>query len=198
MDNDLGLKKQERLCSKKAIDALFSSTDSSSLSAYPIRAVFRFTEEAENRILVSVSKKRFKHAVDRNRVKRQLREAYRLNKSILSSAPDKGLDIAFIWLTNKHHKSEMVVSKMISILKRIEQSRTKIDETTTQDTQLDINSAHTFLSNMHLTPHASSMQIYSNVQPIRHRGTSQAWPFQRNVSCNTQNIALSPMGRTWL
>lgn len=103
MDSGFGLKKAERLCGKKAIDALFAGTDSKSLSAYPIRIVFRPTEEAGIRILVSVSKKRFRHAVDRNRVKRQLREAYRLNKHILASTEQStpGMDIAFIWLTDR-------------------------------------------------------------------------------------------------
>ena len=122
MDNGFGLKKTERLCSKKAIDALFTGTDNKSLSAYPIRVVYRHTEEAGFRILVSVSKKRFRHAVDRNRVKRQLREAYRLNKHLLSpieSGGSGGMDIAFIWLTDKHKPSQLITSKMISLLEKI-------------------------------------------------------------------------------
>ena len=123
MDNGFGLKKEERLCSKKAIDALFAGTGSKSLSAYPIRAIFRHTEEAGIRILVSVSKRRFRHAVDRNRVKRQLREAYRLNKHLLHSTDnDKGMDIAFIWLTDQHKESTLVATKMIALLNKIAQS----------------------------------------------------------------------------
>lgn len=124
MDSGFGLKKAERLCGKKAIDALFAGTDSKSLSAYPIRIVFRPTEEAGIRILVSVSKKRFRHAVDRNRVKRQLREAYRLNKHILASTEQStpGMDIAFIWLTDKHQPSDLITRKMIMLLEKIAQS----------------------------------------------------------------------------
>lgn len=126
MDNGFGLKKAERLCSKKAIETLFASSDSKSLSAYPIRAVFRNTEEADIRILVSVSKRRFRHAVDRNRAKRQLRETYRLNKHIL--APVKqgtGLDIAFIWLTDKQQPSSLVSKKMVALLEKIVQAEQK-------------------------------------------------------------------------
>ena len=128
MYSDQGLKKQERLCGKKAIDALFTSADSNSLSVYPIRVVYRFTEEAENRILVSVSKKKFNHAVDRNRVKRQLREAYRLNKYILQTQEqkNKGIDIAFLWLTDKHYESKVISGKMISILNRIAQHKSNL------------------------------------------------------------------------
>ena len=124
MDSGFGLKKAERLCGKKAIDALFAGTDSKSLSVYPIRIVFRPTEEAGIRILVSVSKKRFRHAVDRNRVKRQLREAYRLNKHILASTEQStpGMDIAFIWLTDKHQPSDLITRKMIMLLEKIAQS----------------------------------------------------------------------------
>ena len=128
MDSGFGLKKAERLCGKKAIDALFAGTDSKSLSAYPIRIVFRPTEEAGIRILVSVSKKRFKHAVDRNRVKRQLREAYRLNKYILKTLEPKnnGIDIAFLWLTDKHHESKVVHAKITSILNKIAQHNSSL------------------------------------------------------------------------
>ena len=124
MDNGFGLKKTERLCSKKAIDALFTCTDSKSLSAYPIRVVYRHTEEAGIRILVSVSKKRFRHAVDRNRVKRQLREAYRLNKHLLSpqeGTASGGMNIAFIWLTDQHKPSQLISTKIISLLGKIAQ-----------------------------------------------------------------------------
>ena len=76
------LPKSERLCSQKALQKLFGG-ERRSVSVYPIRAVYADSEEPGIRIMVSVGKRHFKRAVKRNRVKRQLREAYRLNKQIL-------------------------------------------------------------------------------------------------------------------
>lgn len=110
-------RKTEKLCSKKAINQIFAGTDSKSMSAYPLRAVFRHTEEAGNRILVSVSKRYFKHAVDRNRCKRQVREAYRLNKHLLANLG--GLHIAFIWISRDLQPTDMVMRKVTAILTKI-------------------------------------------------------------------------------
>lgn len=75
--------KHEKLKSKKLIDKLF--TEGQSVSAYPFRLVYIQTtpDDADTPVKtgVSVSKKRFKKAVDRIRIKRLMREAYRLNKS---------------------------------------------------------------------------------------------------------------------
>lgn len=76
-------RKGERLCSKTLFEALF--TDGESFANFPFRMVYRVTELSEEvpaQIAFSVSKKRFKKAVDRNRVKRLMREAYRQHKSI--------------------------------------------------------------------------------------------------------------------
>jgi len=78
-----GFSKHERVCNRN--DFQFLVSHGKSFFAYPFRCVF---SQAETdiplvRIAVSVSKKRFKHAVDRNRVKRLMREAYRLEKGFL-------------------------------------------------------------------------------------------------------------------
>lgn len=73
--------KAEKLKSKKLIDQLFS--EGTSVSAFPLRLVYLktdFKDEAPIKAGVSVSKRYFKNAVDRNRIKRLMREAYRLNK----------------------------------------------------------------------------------------------------------------------
>ena len=77
-------KKSERLKSRKTISRLFNR-EGNSFAKYPLRLVYMEIEESEVPIqfTVSVSKKKFKRAVDRNRVKRQIREAYRLNKAPL-------------------------------------------------------------------------------------------------------------------
>ncbi|WP_147677030.1 ribonuclease P protein component [Algibacter pacificus] len=74
--------KKEKLKSKKLIDKLF--TEGNSVSAYPLRMVYlstSFDDAVIAKTGVSVSKRNFKKAPDRNRIKRLLRECYRLNKA---------------------------------------------------------------------------------------------------------------------
>ena len=99
------------------------------MTAFPLRMVYRTTLRQESapqvRLLISVSKRYFKHAVDRNRVKRQLREAYRLNKHLLYEAladqPQQGVDIALIWLESRLHDSEHVSKRVRSLLLRLKE-----------------------------------------------------------------------------
>jgi len=114
------LSKEERLCSKKALEELFEGSNKS-IQAYPIRAVFQQTEETGIRIMVSVSKRFFKRAVKRNRVKRQLREAYRLNKHILKPASG-GVNIAFLWNSNDLLPTAKIMEKMQNLLNKINES----------------------------------------------------------------------------
>lgn len=76
--------KKEKLKSKKRIDQLFA--EGQSVSSFPLRLVYlgtTFDDDVLVKTGVSVSKRHFKKAVDRNRIKRLLREAYRLNKPLL-------------------------------------------------------------------------------------------------------------------
>jgi ribonuclease P protein component len=80
--------KAEHLCSKKLIEQLFSRQNSS-LGIYPLRLTWlvapaRTTDPPQ--VLITVPKRTFKRAVDRNRLKRLVREAYRLNKHLLTEA----------------------------------------------------------------------------------------------------------------
>lgn len=119
--------KAERLCSKKLIERLFSGGNKS-FPAFPLRVVYMplsaDESEADVTILISVPKKRFKHACDRNHVKRQVREAYRLNKHILVDAlhvqemPQK-MALAFIWLDSKLHETGEVSQKVKKLLHHI-------------------------------------------------------------------------------
>ena len=117
MLNPNGFSRGERLRGRTPVNLLFESGKNSSMTAFPVRAVFRENEERLNRILVSVPKRHLHHAVDRNRVKRQIREAYRLNKTLLSEGSH--LDIAFLWLTGKTIESAEVVERITVLLQKI-------------------------------------------------------------------------------
>ena len=121
------LDKSERLCSKKLIERLFGGGNKS-FPAFPLRVVYMPLAPEENTadasILISVPKKRFKHAVKRNQVKRQVREAYRHNKHILLDAlkaqeTPTSIILAFIWLDNKIHSTEEVAYKVKKLLMHI-------------------------------------------------------------------------------
>ena len=117
-------KKSERLCSRILLDRLFQS-DNRSVSAYPVRAVFLPVEESEQQgvsVLISVPKKRFHDAVDRNRVKRQLREAYRKQKHTLvaqMAERGQGLLIAFIYVGDKIESTAYIEKRMVRLLDKI-------------------------------------------------------------------------------
>ena len=114
------LPKEERLCSRKALEELFGGGHQS-VSAFPIRAVYMPNEVGVVRVMVSVSKRYFKRAVKRNRIKRQLREAYRLQKELLQPLTG-GLDIAFLLFFDDPVPTERVFQKMQTLLQRIHES----------------------------------------------------------------------------
>ncbi len=114
------LPKEERLCSRKVLEELFGGGHQS-VSAFPIRAVYMPNEVGVVRVMVSVSKRYFKRAVKRNRIKRQLREAYRLQKELLQPLTG-GLDIAFLWTSDEQLPTEKVFQKMQTLLQRIHES----------------------------------------------------------------------------
>jgi|SRR5690606_96857 len=76
-------KKEERLCNKRLIEQLFHK--GSSFHLYPFRVTFLSSEEivVPAQVLIAVPKRRFKRAVDRNLLKRRIREVYRVNKQNL-------------------------------------------------------------------------------------------------------------------
>lgn len=119
--------KEERLCSKSDIERLFNRNGSRSMAAFPLRLVYMRTDAGGGRplaqVLVSVSKRHFKHAVKRNRVKRQVREAYRLSKHILydklGGSGGQGVAMAFIWLDDKTWDTAEVKRKMANLMQRL-------------------------------------------------------------------------------
>ena len=122
------LSKRERIVSRKLIERLFSKGSSRSASAFPLRIVFRenVREEGEEpvQILVSVSKRHFKRAVKRNRVKRQIREAYRHHKAVLAGRVPEGksIAIAFIWLADELFDSQQVERCVKRLLGKVAES----------------------------------------------------------------------------
>lgn len=133
---DEKLRKSERLCSKKRIDLLFGTSGSHAMTAFPLKAVYRLTdsvpassspdgdpETASVQMMVSVPKRHFRRAVKRNRVKRQIREAYRKHKHSVIRHMDgqagKQLLIAFIWLSDELSDTAAVEQQVGSLLQRI-------------------------------------------------------------------------------
>ncbi|MDU0370817.1 ribonuclease P protein component [Hymenobacter endophyticus] len=114
--------KEEHLCRKKLIEALFGQ--GSSFGLYPLRLTWRAAEvpSAEPpQVLVSVSKRNFKRAVDRNYLKRLLREAYRLNKYRLLEAPGghRVAQLAIIYTGKEKKPLALIEKKLTSGLERL-------------------------------------------------------------------------------
>lgn len=113
--------KEERLRSKKLIEQLFR--EGSSFNSYPLRFVtleVPATGTVPVQVLVSVSKRYFKKAVDRNRIKRQVREVYRLHKHLLRPQKENTtLLIAFLYVGKEKSSFSLISKKLNSGLERL-------------------------------------------------------------------------------
>lgn len=116
MKHTLG--KEERLKSKKLIEKLYQ--EGNSVKTFPLRMVFIQTEHTSNfpaQVGVSVPKRNFKLAVDRNRLKRLMRETYRLQKEIVYSNLEKPYVFMISYLGREEWKYEDLYPKMEKLLK---------------------------------------------------------------------------------
>lgn len=115
---------KEHLKSKKTIEKLYA--EGTSVTAYPLRAVFiqqnREEQDVTASVLISVAKKRFRHAVDRNLVKRRIREAYRTSKYPLTEVlenNDKRIAVAILYIDTRHNSTAFIKRKMEKLLEGI-------------------------------------------------------------------------------
>ena len=129
------LPKSERLFLQKEIDRLFDNGQS--FISYPLRIIYLPANEANTSksgisILVSVPKKRIKRAVKRNRIKRLIRETFRLQKNTLSHECERhksGLHIAFLYIGNEVLPYAGIAKAMSHALKTIGMQNLAFNET---------------------------------------------------------------------
>ena len=116
------LTKDDRLKSRKAIDQLFA--EGKSFSVFPFRVVWKYADPANPLLQAgfTAGSKHFKKAVDRNRIRRLMREAYRLKKIELQERlkeQQKQLAVFFIYTGNEIPDHQTVIDKIGAALKRL-------------------------------------------------------------------------------
>ena len=122
MDQSYG--KREKLKSRKLIAKLFA--EGRSTSKYPIKLIYlpaELPEEVKIQAAVAVPKRNFKSAVKRNRIKRLMREAYRLNKKNLFNNTDRPFAFLFLYIGNEMPSYAEVERSMQKILLKFMESK---------------------------------------------------------------------------
>jgi ribonuclease P protein component len=125
MTKDQKFRKAERLCSKKLIEELFRS--GKSFYSYPFRLVWLPVQNYlpyDAQVSISVQKRHFKKAVDRNLLKRRIREAYRKNKhELYFKLGEEKLQIVFMIIYGSRDilSYEEIEDKIIVILSRLKE-----------------------------------------------------------------------------
>ena len=116
------LKKDDKLKSRKIIEQLFK--EGKSFSNFPFRVLWKFNETAASSLQTgfAVSSKHFKKAVDRNRIKRLMREAYRLQKTDLHNQlkqQQKSIAVFFIYVGKELPEYNFIFEKTNHVLVRL-------------------------------------------------------------------------------
>lgn len=115
---DFNYPKNEKLKSRKTIGSLFS--EGKSVSKFPLRLVYAPLTDSDEKIQfgVSVSKKHFKNATDRNYFKRVLRECYRLNKHLIHNHLDKPYAFMFFYQTKDRLTYQEINEKTVQLFEK--------------------------------------------------------------------------------
>ncbi len=111
--------KKEKLKSKKHIEALFGT--GSSVNNYPLKLIYLKTDFADGsaaKTMVVVPKKNIKSAVKRNRVKRLLREAYRLNRQDTFNNIEGSFALAILYLGKEMPDYPLIANKMVRVFQK--------------------------------------------------------------------------------
>lgn len=125
----LSFPKEEKLKSKKCIELLFS--EGNAVSKFPLRLIFVATDlpnAVPTQAGVSVTKRRFKKAVTRNRIKRLMREAYRLHKNDVFNKISTTYAFMFLYIGKQEPTFEEIETSMVRLLQKFLE---KIETTTT-------------------------------------------------------------------
>ena len=116
--------KEERLCGIKAVSELFAT--GRTINMPPIRVVYRVMSSEESlfplRVLISVPKRHFKKAVDRNLIRRRIREAWRKNKMPLITViaeSGKRLEVALLWNDTEIRPYDMTEKCVREVIERL-------------------------------------------------------------------------------
>lgn len=117
--------KDEKLKSQKAIEQLFA--EGKSVSAYPLRMVY-LDNQSQLKVGVSVSKRNFKLAVHRNRVKRLLREGYRLNKNLLIDNKLDHYTLMILYISKEMPDFKIIDKKMKALLSKFNDQVSNIEK----------------------------------------------------------------------
>lgn len=129
------LYKKEKLCSTVAIEQLFGhggfhSARPESALAFPIRAIWRNNPRRRSdstvQFLISVPKKRLRHAVDRVTMRRRIREAYRLQRHLYPLPPGSRIDVVFLYVAGELTPYARIESSMRRLLGNISASAPKL------------------------------------------------------------------------
>jgi ribonuclease P protein component len=122
---DASFPKNEKLCGQLSVDRLYK--EGKRFVVWPLRVSYIVAPDNANRVLIWAPKSLFRHAVDRNRLRRQMREAYRLNKSLLDPCACS-YHIAFNYMDKNMLDYHLIDKAMRRALKKINQlAHEKVD-----------------------------------------------------------------------